>query len=191
MSAPARTDYSVAQKVVHWLMAIAIMADLFIAQKFGGVMEDWDRFESRSDHASVGTVLAVLLVVRLYLRFRYGAPPLPADMPAWQKPLAHLAHWALYLLIGALIVTGVLTALQANSVVAPFGLFAINDGAGNVESFMSLRGFHELATKAMIALIVFHILAALYHAIFVRDGVTSRMLRFWKSDQPKGAGIST
>lgn len=182
MSVSQRADYTVAQKVLHWLMALAIMIDLFIAQKFGEVMEDWDRFESRSDHAAVGTVVAILLVLRLYLRLRYGAPPLPADMPAWQKPLAHLAHWALYILIGALIVTGVLTALDANSVVAPFGLFAINDGAGSAESYLSLRGFHELVTEAIIALIVFHIVAALYHAIVVKDGVTSRMLRFWRSN---------
>ena len=181
MSASHRPDYTVAQKVLHWLMALAIMMDLVIAQKFGGVMEEWDRFESRSDHASVGTVVAVLFVLRLLLRLRYGAPPLPADMPAWQKPLAHLAHWALYLLIGALIVTGVAAALEANSVIAPFGLFALNGGVGDAASFQSLRGFHELATDAIIALILFHVVAALYHAIFVRDGVTRRMLRFWSS----------
>lgn len=56
---PQRNDYAVAQKIVRWLMAFLIMVDLAVAQKFGGVMEDWDRFESRSDHAGVGTLLAV------------------------------------------------------------------------------------------------------------------------------------
>ena len=35
-----RHDYSVGQKVVHWLMSILIVLDLFVAQKFGRVMED-------------------------------------------------------------------------------------------------------------------------------------------------------
>ena len=68
------SDYRVAQKVVHWLMAILIMLDLFIAQKFGGFMEDWDRFDSRTDHASVGTIVTILFVIRIYLRWKHGAP---------------------------------------------------------------------------------------------------------------------
>ena len=43
-----RADYAVTQKVLHWLMALLIMLDLIIAQKFGGEMADWDRFASRS-----------------------------------------------------------------------------------------------------------------------------------------------
>ncbi len=178
-----RADFSVAQKVIHWLMALMIMADLVIAQKFGDVMTDADRFESRSDHATMGTIVAVLFVIRLYLRWKNGAPALPAEMADWQKLLAHVAHWALYILIGWLIVSGILTAMNANSVVAPFGLFAFGDGIGNLESFGFFRWFHDFATKAIIALIALHIVAALYHVIIVRDGVTGRMLTFWKSEK--------
>jgi hypothetical protein len=39
-------DYSVGRKVVHWLMA-AFMLDLVVAQKFGGLMTELNRFESR------------------------------------------------------------------------------------------------------------------------------------------------
>ena len=44
-------------------------------------MADWDRFASRPDHASVGITIAVLLVLRLYFRWRYGAPA-PARLAA-------------------------------------------------------------------------------------------------------------
>ena len=36
-------DYTKTQKIIHWLMAIIIMLDLNVAQKFGGNMELWDR----------------------------------------------------------------------------------------------------------------------------------------------------
>ncbi|MEP1143299.1 MAG: cytochrome b/b6 domain-containing protein [Henriciella sp.] len=176
-----RADYSIAQKVLHWLIALMIMADLFIAQKFSGIMTDADRFESRSDHATVGTIVAILFIIRLFLRWRNGAPALPTEMLGWQKHLAHFAHWALYFLIGFLIVSGIFSAINANSIVAPFGAFAFGDGNGEGAAFYLFRGFHELATKAIIALIVLHVIAALYHLIFVRDGVTLRMLKFWTS----------
>ena len=38
-------DYLKTQKIIHWLMAIIIMLDLNVAQKFGGNMELWDRLE--------------------------------------------------------------------------------------------------------------------------------------------------
>lgn len=178
-----KTDYRVAQKVVHWLMALAIMFDLFVAQKFGDVMTDADRFESRSDHATVGTIVTLLLLIRIYLRWKHGVPALPQSMPNWQKMLAHLAHWGLYLLIAGLVTTGILSAMSASSVVAPFGLFTYGDGTGDAATFLFIRGFHEFATNAIIALIAIHIVAALYHGVFVRDGVTGKMLKFWRSER--------
>ena len=53
-------DYLRAQKVIHWLMAIVIMLDLNVAQKFGGDMELWDRLESRVDHATAGLIVCLL-----------------------------------------------------------------------------------------------------------------------------------
>lgn len=55
-----RADYAVTQKVFHWLMALLIMLELIILQKFGGEMVDWDRFASRSDDASVGITQRIL-----------------------------------------------------------------------------------------------------------------------------------
>lgn len=176
-----RIDYAVSQKIVHWLMAFLIIMDLFIAQKFGGAMEDWDRFESRSDHASVGMIVTLLFLIRIYLRWKFGAPPLPATMRPWEQTLAHWAHIAFYALIAVMIASGIATAVVANSAVAPFGLFALGSGEGNADAYTAIRLVHETATKAIIALIVLHIAAALYHLVWVRDGVTERMLKFWRS----------
>lgn len=175
-------DYAISQKVVHWLMAFLISMDLVIAQSFGGIMEDAVRFASRSDHAGVGTIIAILFAIRIYLRWTRGAPALPSHLPVWQKRLAHTAHWTLYALIGGLIVTGMLSAITANSVVEPFGLFAYGDGTGRVEAYSIVRTLHEFCTKAIIAVIALHVAAALYHLGVHRGGVTKKMLVFWSSN---------
>ena len=51
-----KADFLKSQKIIHWIMAIIIMLDLNIAQKFGGEMDILDRLESRIDHTSVGPV---------------------------------------------------------------------------------------------------------------------------------------
>lgn len=179
-SSPA--DFSIAQKVLHWLMAAAIILDLFVAQKFGGVMEEWDRIESRSDHATLGTIVAMLFAIRLYLRLRHGAPALPMDLPKWQTGLAHAAHWALYGLMGLLIASGMAAAFNADSLISPFGLFSYGDGTGDAPTFLTVRLVHEFATNAIIALIILHAIAAVYHlAIKNHRSLTLRMLKFWQS----------
>ena len=45
--------------------------------------------------------------------------------------------------------------------------------------FNFVRGIHEFATNAIIALIVIHILAALYHHFIVKDETTKNMAKFW------------
>ena len=178
------TDYSIAQKVVHWVMAFLICMDLFIAQKFGDVMEELDRLESRVDHGSLGTIVAFLFLLRLYLRYKNGAPPLPVAMPHWQVVAAKWGHSLLYLLIGFLILSGIITAMNATAPIALFGQFEITfylaQGQASEQTFAFLRGFHEFATNAVIALILIHIAAAAYHLLIVKDQSTQRMLRFWK-----------
>jgi cytochrome b561 len=50
-------DYLGSQKIIHWLMAVAIILDLIIAQKFGGEMGLWDRLKSRADHATMNLIV--------------------------------------------------------------------------------------------------------------------------------------
>ena len=70
-------------------MAVLIMLDLFIAQKFGGEMELWDRLKYLVDHDTAGFILTLLFILRILIRFRHGAPSLSIDTPSWQKLAAH------------------------------------------------------------------------------------------------------
>ena len=89
-------DYLRAQKVIHWLMAIVIILDLNVAQKFGGNMELWDRLESRVDHATAGLIVTFLFILsNISKYFYYGAPSLPESMPGWQAVMAKTGHYGL------------------------------------------------------------------------------------------------
>jgi cytochrome b561 len=176
-------DYRVAQKVVHWLMALIIMLDLFVAQKFGGFMAVADRLESRGDHGSLGTILAVLLVVRVALRLIYGAPPLPVGMPQWQIVAAKLGHGLMYFAMLGLVTTGVISALNATDPVMIFQSVTLHIGNLDEDQFQFLRQFHEFFTYLMMALIGVHIVAAGYHHFVAKDDSTRRMLTFWQTQK--------
>ena len=172
-------DYVKSQKIIHWLMAIAIMLDLNIAQKFGGEMERWDRLESRADHATMGLIVTFLFILRLILRYRYGAPSLPSSMPKWQVYAAHGGHYGLYFLMGTLMLTGIISANFASDPIIVFGSYDLAFANHNADLFLSVRSIHEFCTNAIIALIVIHIAAATYHHFIVKDNTTLNMTKFW------------
>jgi cytochrome b561 len=174
-------DYLKAQKIIHWLMAFVIMLDLNVAQKFGGDMELWDRLESRADHATAGLIVTFLFFLRLYFRYRYGAPALPESMPKWQVISAKAGHYCLYILMGMLIVTGILSANYTADPIIVFGTLNLSSEVENIQIFNLIRGIHEFATNAIIALITIHILAALYHQFIAKDDTTLNMTKFWTS----------
>lgn len=175
-----KKDYAVIQKILHWVMGLLIMMDLFVAQKFGEAMEASDRLESRIDHAGLGIIIMTLFLVRVFFRIKYGAPPLPDTMPQWQIFAAKAAHFMLYFLMAGLFATGLLTASQATDPVIVFQVFDITQGNLDETFFLFVRQFHELITEIIIALIIIHIGAALYHQLIRRDETMLNMLVFWK-----------
>lgn len=174
------TGYTVGQKIVHWLMAMFLLIDLTVAQQFGSQLALADRLQNREGHAAVGTIILVLFLIRIYLRRKHGAPALPATTPSWQSTAANLTHKGFYLLLTIVIATGIYAGMNVTSPLNWFGAVDIAV-AGNLseEHFQSVRVFHEWATKALIALILLHVLAAILHLI-QRDGRTTAMLAFWK-----------
>jgi len=162
-------------------MALIIMLDLFVAQKFAGFMEMADRLESRGDHGSLGTILAVLLVIRIALRLRHGLPPLPGGMPQWQMMAAKLGHGLMYVAMLGLVATGVISALNATDPVMIFQSVTLHIGNLDEAQFQFVRQFHEYCTYLMMALIGVHILAAGHHMSVAKDDSTQRMLKFWQS----------
>ena len=131
-------------------MAIIIMLDLNIAQKFGGEMDILDRLESRIDHTSVGLFITFLFLLRVFLRYKYGSPGYPDSMPRWQVISAKVGHYGLYFLMGGLIVTGLLTARYATDPILAFNTLNLTIGNGDLQIYNVIRFFHEVFTNLII-----------------------------------------
>src|SRR5215831_8109187 len=90
--------FTVLQRLLHWVMAVCILAMLFIGVGMEStVMPKY--LTLVSIHKSLGIVILVLALIRLAVRLRAGAPPLPADLPAPMKLAAHVSHYAFYVLM--------------------------------------------------------------------------------------------
>jgi cytochrome b561 len=170
-----RQRFTPLQRLLHWLMAVCILAMLFVG--VGMVSTIKPKYLTLvSIHKPLGIAILVLALVRLGVRLRYGAPALPADLPEPMKLAAHLSHYAFYvLMIGMpLIGWGMLSA--AAYPVVLFGgvhLPAILPQSDSLHALLWTA--HFCLAFMFFGLILLHVAAALFHALVRRDGVFAAM----------------
>lgn len=169
------TQFVLAARVLHWLMAAMILSMLFIG--VGMVASVSERHDwLLKIHKPLGIAILVLAVVRLIVRLRNPPPPLPADLPAVQKFAAHASHWLLYVLMLAIPLVGwAMLSAGGYPVMLSESLRLPPIFPTNAVAFAMLR--HAHAWLAMLLLLTFlaHLGAALYHGLIRRDGVLRSM----------------
>ena len=169
-----RLTFTPLQRVLHWVMAACILAMLFVGVGMVSTIKP-EYLTLVSIHKPLGIVILVLAVLRLIVRWRYGAPPLPSDMPEPMKLAAKLSHVLFYLLMIAMPLIGwaMLSAADYPVVVAGIHLPAILPP--NPEMHSTLWNAHRLLAFSFFALILLHLAAAMFHALVRRDGVFEAM----------------
>lgn len=163
------------QRLLHWAMAVCILAMLFIG--VGMVSTISTRYLTLvSIHKPLGIAILVLALLRLGLRLRRGAPPLPADLPEPMRLAAHLSHIALYALMIAMPLLGwAMLSAEGYPIVLSPGLRLPPILPQSIETFALLRQAHGLLGYAFFAVILAHLGAALFHGLVRRDGVFGAM----------------
>ncbi|MCM2440227.1 cytochrome b [Agrobacterium vitis] len=157
--------YSIAQRMLHWSMALLIFFNLI----FSDGIENWNRLTRGGEtvtpndlalaniHAYVGVAILVLCLVRLVLRLVQGAPDAPDAEAPVLKLAANLAHWAFYALFFLMPITGIAKYY--------FGIDALGE-------------LHGGPLKLLLwALIIVHVLAAFVHQFYWKTNVLTRMTR--------------
>lgn len=182
-----RLQFTPLQRTLHWVMAICILTMLFVGVGMVSTIKP-QYLTLVSLHKPLGIVILVLAVLRLIVRWRYGAPPLPSDMPEPMKLAARLSHVLFYLLMIAMPLIGwaMLSAADYPVVVAGIQLPAIL--SRNPEMHSMLWNAHRLLAFCFFALILLHLAAALFHALVRRDGVFDAMAPF-PVHPPSDSGI--
>jgi len=158
-------------RLLHWLMAILILAMLFIGVSMVGDLSL--RHPTLVElHKATGLALLVLVIVRIGLRLALPHPPLPRDLPALQRIAAGASHLLLYGLMLAMPLLG-WAMLSAGGYPRPLQLPAI--APHDLQLYAILRQAHGWAGYLLFATVLVHLGAALMHALVRRDGVLRSM----------------
>jgi cytochrome b561 len=174
LQVPSPVRFSPLQRALHWLMALCILAMLFIGVGMVSTIRP-NYLTLVSIHKPLGIAILILAVIRLVVRLKRGAPALPSDLPEPMKLAAHLSHLAFYLLMLAmpLLGWGMLSAANYPVVVAGIRLPPILPPSDSLHTLLWTA--HKYLAFCFFALIVVHLAAALFHALVRRDGVFRAM----------------
>jgi cytochrome b561 len=171
-----KARFSAVQRLLHWLMAIGILAMLFIGV---GMVSTIGRqyVPLLIAHKTLGIAILVLALVRLLVRFVSGAPALPADLPEPMRLAAHLSHVALYaLMIGMPLIGWAMMSAAAYPIVLFGGIRLPPILPQSASLHAMLWSAHFYLAFAFFALVMVHLAAALFHGLVRRDGVLQTML---------------
>lgn len=172
----APNTFTPAARVLHWLMAVMILAMLFIG--VGMVASVSARHTwLLVIHKPLGIAILLLAMLRLAVRLRHPPPPLPADLPALQKLAAQASHWLLYALMLTLPLVGwAMLSAGGYPVMLGASLRLPPIFPASPLAFAVLRHLHGMLAMLLFLTFLAHMAAALYHGLIRRDGVLAGML---------------
>ena len=182
MSYGTRTDrYPPVSKLLHWLVAASVLTTAPVAVAMVRVGQGPVQDALYNFHKSLGVLILILMVLRLINRLAVGAPAPDPGLEPWQRMVSSVVHTSLYVLLLAMPVVGYLANSVYGASTPFFGLFNLPPIAAQDEALAKqLFTIHRWAGFLVIALVLMHIGAALYHHVLRRDDVLKRMLpRAW------------
>jgi len=167
------TRYNPFLVALHWIMALLILMALFFGKVLLSQIPDTDpqKAEALAGHMTIGLIIGALLVLRLGLRAATQKPAHASTGVALLDRLGKATHWVLYLLLAVMVASGLGMAFMGGLFDIVFG------GSGGAIDLANLlpHAVHHFASTLLLLLVVLHIAAALYHALFLRDGIFARM----------------
>lgn len=171
-----KTVFSLPARVLHWVMAVMVVAMLFIG--VGMVASVSERHAVLvAIHKPLGVAVLVLVCVRVAVRLSSRPPALPADMPAWQRFAAHGSHLVLYVLMIAMPLVGwAMLSAVGYPVTLGGGVQLPAIVPADPILFAWLRHVHRWLAYLLFATFLAHLGAALYHGLIRKDGVVSAMV---------------
>lgn len=172
MTTDTAERYGSMTKFFHWSMAFLIGWQLLKVFDRINDGEHWVGQTLVPWHISIGTLLLVLIVVRLIWVLRQRTRPLHDPATAF---LVKAGHGLLFAGMLVMPVTGILKMLGGGYGLAAFGIQIVAKG-DKVPWMSSIGNLHSPIAWAFAALIAGHIVMALHHHFVRNDDALRRMI---------------
>jgi cytochrome b561 len=128
-------------------------------------------------HLFFGTTILALMILRVVWRARSAVPQSPAGVPQALQMLSRVMHYVLYIAVLLVAVLGWANASSRGWHLKVFGFVPLPSIMRQGSSLGHRLGdVHHTLANALLYLIGFHVAAALFHLLVLRDQLHRRMI---------------
>lgn len=168
--------YNLPHRLIHWTMAVAIIATIPIGIAMGRVPEGPMQNNLYDLHKSLGVLVLLLALVRIALKRSAGVPGPAPGLEPWQLTLSTSVHHALYALMIAVPLLGFVANSFYGAAIPFFWLFTIPTFTPHNEDIAgAIFSMHKALAILFGLLLCLHIAGALFHRFIRKDAVFGRM----------------
>jgi len=175
--APARKStsdqYGNVAVLIHWVTAVLILILVVSGFRAAGTTDPAAKAAILRAHIPIAVGVLVLTLLRIVWWLGFDRKPNPvAGVPRWQERTARVVHVLFYVVILGMIASGI--GMIALSGAAPL---IFGGESAQLPDFWKYppRLPHAIGARVLVALLVLHAGAALYHHFVRRDGLLWRM----------------
>jgi cytochrome b561 len=162
-------------KLLHWLVAALIAVQLGVGLYAEELPRSPEKLDAFVWHKSLGMLILLLVVIRLGWRLSNPVPAPAAAGPRLRR-IAAFNHAALYALLLWLPLSGWLINSAAGVPVKLFWLIPLPPLTGPSEGLQEIaEAAHGTGIALLLALLVLHVAAALWHHLVLHDSTLRRM----------------
>lgn len=169
------TGYGLPTRLVHWLMAIAIVGMYVLGLWMVDLNYYSPYYRSAPDlHRSVGMLLLFALVLRFGWRI-FSIRPNDDDLSAIERIASRIVHWGFYPLLFALMFSGYLMSTADGRPIEVFDWFSVPALIHDKGMEKTAGEIHEFLADLTMIVVLLHAAAALKHHFFDRGRSLVRM----------------
>jgi len=169
--------YPAALRLLHWLVVLLLVLQYTDAWTMPHIRRGTVPVGLIAWHLFFGTTILLLMVLRLVWRTTNSVPPVPANLSRPLQLVSQITHYLLYFGVLLVAVLGWANASSRGWHIKLFGfvplpsIMPVGSSLGH-----RLGDVHHTLATALLYLIGFHVAAALYHLIILRDRLYRRMI---------------
>lgn len=174
MTGGAAFRFALPSRLLHWLMAPMVIAQVLIGMTMVAALSYYPIL--LAIHRPLGVLILAFAVIRLANRLTHRPPPFLSTMSRAERRIATWSEYLLYALLLVQPLTGWAMLSAARFPVTLAGPLRLSRIAPhNIDVFAVLRECHNTFAFLLFLTFTAHMCAVLFHTLVLRDRLLDRM----------------